>query len=168
VLVYPVAGPTPGNTPFASLYDGQFPLIDGLDYNCWNANIVNLLDIVPQAWCDKPTESPLQNIEKILSIWGVPPLGFVMLLVFIMGLLASSSGVTYHPIRSRYFTGAIPTRPTDRNQWIKTARQEHETEYMKYIGVVISSLKHVLRDPRTFFGGVPEDDSKDEDVLWEV
>jgi hypothetical protein len=75
-----------------------------------------------------------------------------------MGILANFSGVTYFPIRSRYFWGKMPTRPTTLNEWIKAARQEHESEYMDYIGVKIG-LKRIVLDPRkVLFGRDPDDE----------
>ena len=157
VLVYPVAGPTAGNGPFADLFADSFPFLGGPDYRCWNANIVNRLDVVPQAWCDKPSLSPEQNLGNIVSIWGHPALGFVRVLAFVMAILADLSRVTYMPIRPHFFRGKTPPTPKNRAEWAKTAEQEHEVEYMEYIGVKI--LKDVIREPgRVFFGGGSEDD----------
>jgi hypothetical protein len=156
VLVYPVAGPTAGNGPFAKLFGDSFSFLGEPDYQCWNANIVNRLDIVPQAWCDKPLLSPEQNLGNIISIYG-PPLGFVRLLVFVMAFLANLSRVTYIPIRPQFFQGkSPPTPPKNRAEWVKAATQEHETEYMDYIGVHV--LKHVIREPGRIFGGDSEGD----------
>jgi hypothetical protein len=157
VLAYPLAGPTPGNQRFSERFAETFPFYDGPEYNCWNANIVNLLDVVPQAWCDKRALSPKQNIENIPTIWGRPALGIVTTSVFGMGILANSSGVTYDPIRSRYFESKMPARPTDQGQWKKTMKQEHEQAYMTYIGVDIG-LKHIVADPWKLIFGKDFDD----------
>jgi hypothetical protein len=146
VLVYPVAGPTPGNDRFAKLFADKFPLIDGIGYRCWNANIVNLFDVVPQVWCDNPLMSPQQNIDNVLGIWGLPPLALVVLAVIAMRIQAEVSRITYIPIRSRTFLGDKPPRPANNDEWFQTARQQHEVEYEKSIGVMIG-FKHIIRNP---------------------
>jgi len=66
-LVYPTAGPTPGESAFASLFNSTFPsLPDGWvaqtgDYQSWNTMHWNTLDVVPHAW----HESDLQQIALI-------------------------------------------------------------------------------------------------------
>jgi hypothetical protein len=157
VLVYALAAPTPGNQPFSKSFAAQFPFYDGPGYRCWNANIVNSLDAVPQAWCTKRELSPKQNIENIPSIWGSPPLAFVTAGVGVMRLLANVSGVTYFPIRSSYFSSKMPARPTSLNEWANTARQEHESEYVDYIGIM-TGLEHFVLDPMKILFGRDSND----------
>lgn len=53
-MVYPTAGATPGNGPFANLFNGAgWGGVDGekkLLWQVWNRNLYNNLDIVPHAW----------------------------------------------------------------------------------------------------------------------
>lgn len=69
VLVYPTAGPTPGEAAFAKLFNDTFPpLPDGWqpqtkDYQSWNTMHWNDLDVVPHAW-------PVAELAKIATIYG--------------------------------------------------------------------------------------------------
>jgi hypothetical protein len=78
--------------------------------------------------------------------------------VGLMKWLANHSGVTYYPIRSRDFTGEMPPNPTDVTQWLATAQEEHETEYMDHIDVHVG-LKRIVMDPRKIlFGRDPDNE----------
>ncbi|KDQ25425.1 hypothetical protein PLEOSDRAFT_1084981 [Pleurotus ostreatus PC15] len=69
VFVYPTAGPSPGNEPFAALFAGAFPLItDGpAPYQMWNGNLANTYDIVPLAW-------DVDSLGTIPGLYGKLPL----------------------------------------------------------------------------------------------
>ncbi|WP_347218258.1 hypothetical protein [Chryseobacterium sp.] len=68
-LVYPTAGPTPGDVNFANLFNDTFPpLPSGWtpqqgDYQSWNTMHWNDLDVVPHAWQDT-------TLELIAEIYG--------------------------------------------------------------------------------------------------
>jgi hypothetical protein len=53
VLVLPLAGASPGNTPFAALFSAAFPPVaSGVNapYGNWNTDYANTHDVVPHAW----------------------------------------------------------------------------------------------------------------------
>lgn len=56
VLVYPTAGPTPGDANFSTLFGQTFvavnPSSDGKPWEVWNQVVWNSLDAVPHAWWD--------------------------------------------------------------------------------------------------------------------
>lgn len=62
---YPTAGATPGNAPFAQLFNGTgFGGSNGTEpWQLWNTDLYNNLDIVPRAW-DKELLKALPQIYK--------------------------------------------------------------------------------------------------------
>jgi len=52
VYVYPTAGPTAGNSAFATFFSQIFPqpAAGPQQWQVWNADLANSLDVVPQAW----------------------------------------------------------------------------------------------------------------------
>jgi hypothetical protein len=52
VVVYPTAGATPGNVPFANAFAAQFPAqtTGSQPWQKWNTVLWNQLDVVPHAW----------------------------------------------------------------------------------------------------------------------
>jgi hypothetical protein len=147
VLVYPTAGPTPGNDHFSELFESTFPKTAGSDYQIWNCNIVNELDVVPQAWCTHPSLFPLQNLENIPSIYGHPPLLSVDFAVGVAKVNANSSGIIYHPIRSTIFSGTPPAKkPSNFLEFITVAKEEHSTEYEKYFHIISPNSELLIRE----------------------
>jgi Lipase (class 3) len=147
VLVYPTAGPSPGNGHFSESFDSTFPKTAGSGYQIWNCNIVNKLDIVPQAWCTQRALSPLQNLINIPPIYGTPPLWRVVGAVVAGTLIANSSGVIYIPIQSNFFAGTPPAkRPSDLTEFVADAKEEHVIEYEKYFQVVPPNLVPFIRE----------------------
>ncbi|MDN3693375.1 hypothetical protein QWZ06_14315 [Chryseobacterium tructae] len=69
ILVYPTAGPTPGEAAFAKLFNNTFPpLPSGWqpqtgNYQSWNTMHWNNLDVVPHAWA-------VSELEEIATIYG--------------------------------------------------------------------------------------------------
>lgn len=109
-LVYPTAGPTPGESAFASLFNNTFPplpagwLPQTGDYQSWNTMHWNDLDVVPHAW-------PKADLEMIADIYGHSP---NKLTAFALDALqavaideASQSGVTYTRIQNQSLPGQL-------------------------------------------------------------
>lgn len=138
ILVYPTAGPTPGNLTFAVLYRKRFPKVPGPGYQVWNCNIVNKLDIVSQAWCILPEASPAQNMKNIPPIYGEPALRSVSWSVAAAEVWASLSGGIYIPIQAARFTGTPPaSRPDDIQAFLAEAVLQHTKEFIKEFGIPI-------------------------------
>ncbi|KAG8864044.1 hypothetical protein FRB96_006917 [Tulasnella sp. 330] len=163
VKTYPIAGPSPGNANFVTLYEEAFPsTAQPRGYANWNVNLVNTLDVVPQAWCDGPSEAPDQNLHRLINFY-YPTLECKTSLeqVFVPHLAAQAneSGVVYRPIKKSTFVGphawpiqqpSIVFNPRDpsRASWLTDALFEHTTEYASFMGVKVpkSSLYMVDRE----------------------
>lgn len=71
-LVYPTAGPTPGEVNFADLFNQTFPALpsgwqqQSLPYQSWNTMHWNDLDVVPHAW-------QKQDLQMVANLYGHPP-----------------------------------------------------------------------------------------------
>ncbi|WP_106915818.1 lipase family protein [Chryseobacterium aurantiacum] len=109
-LVYPTAGPTPGETAFASLFNNAFPPLPAgwkpqtENYQSWNTMHWNDLDVVPHAWLES-------GLEQIANIYGESP---KKLTAFTLETLqsialddASKSGVTYTRIQNQSLPGKL-------------------------------------------------------------
>ncbi|KDQ54623.1 hypothetical protein JAAARDRAFT_196527 [Jaapia argillacea MUCL 33604] len=135
VLVYPTAGASPGNENFAKRYAKAFPKSRGSDYKVWNADIINTLDIVPQAWCTNTSKSPSQCLENIPGMYG-PSVWEVKGAIDITILDVNLCGITYFPLQSSSFTGAQTSSvPTTITKFFEIAGQQHVPQYAKHIGV---------------------------------
>ena len=103
-LTYSTAGPSPGNGGFTDLFTATFSArkLDG-ESGCRgrNLNLVNILDIVPQAWCPLRSVCERQNVGNIL-------LG-----VTIVFACTLSSGAVFSPLPSQYFSGPPPSDPPE-------------------------------------------------------
>lgn len=109
-LVYPTAGPTPGEAAFASLFNTSFPPLPAGwqaqtgDYQSWNTMHWNDLDVVPHAW-------PAADLEEIATIYGKSPdrlTAFTLDTLQNIGLAdASLSGVTYTRIQNQSLPGKL-------------------------------------------------------------
>ncbi|WP_426478470.1 lipase family protein [Chryseobacterium sp. CBSDS_008] len=109
-LVYPTAGPTPGEAAFASLFNTTFPPLPAGwysqtgDYQSWNTMHWNDLDVVPHAW-------PKADLELIADLYGPSP---DKLTAFALDALqkvaiaeASESGAAYTRIRNQSLPGQL-------------------------------------------------------------
>ncbi|KAH0831344.1 hypothetical protein J3R83DRAFT_14002 [Lanmaoa asiatica] len=160
-LTYPSAGPSPGNKGFVDLFIRTFPADrsdDAASYQGWNLNLVNKLDIVPQAWCPITALSPAQNLGNIPSIYGTPALPEVLGASIVFSTHALSSGVLYKPLPSQYFTGPPPsTLPTNLEVFLQTAFPQHERAYFDEVGVAPPSL-----DQSQMLNSAPKEKTRDE------
>ncbi|KZV86344.1 hypothetical protein EXIGLDRAFT_752866 [Exidia glandulosa HHB12029] len=143
VRAYPIAGPSPGNSNFAALFNATFPaspaVTPGLAYRCWNLDLVNSQDIVPQAWCIVRADSPGQNIQNIATMYmrGTPPLAPVRAVVDSMILWASLCGTVYVPLQASIFTLHVPNEAVPRTieQFVEHAAPNHKVAYATYVNV---------------------------------
>jgi hypothetical protein len=138
-LVYPTAGPSPGNLNFQTLCSGSFPSSSATKekYKYWNTNIINSLDIVSQAWCIDPTLEPRQNMTNIPGIYGSRPFIIPALIANLMATVKSSM-ITYIPLQSTIFTSTIPlpypTPMLPKGFW-HDAMAEHTAAFTDYFGI---------------------------------
>jgi hypothetical protein len=150
VLVYPSAGPSPGNGSFAKLFAQTFPAsqtTSSVEYAVWNTNIINSLDIVPQAWCTKPKQLPAQNLDNIPLIYGPPIINFIEVCIFFLKAKADISRTVYIPIQSRILSGGNPTSTGgDMISFLREAVMNHTTFYSKLFGVVVSKFMLKMGD----------------------
>ncbi|KAG1749002.1 uncharacterized protein EDB91DRAFT_1111937 [Suillus paluster] len=139
-LVYATAGPSPGNSGFANLFAETFPTSPSTcpetPYAVWNRNIINSLDIVPQAWCTNPILSPAQNMNNIPPIYGVPVIPLVAAVIFGLKLSANRSRTVYIPLQSCILSGIKPqTVPGTKTAFMHDALDQHTTFYTGVFGV---------------------------------
>jgi len=109
----------------------------------WNRNIINSLDIVPQAWCTDGTAYPRQNLDTIPTIYNPAStasslVDHLKVLINRAASVASTSGSPYIPLPSTSFTGTPVDPPQDINQWWDDVIQQHVAGYAKYFGLVLS------------------------------
>ncbi|KAJ1303077.1 hypothetical protein OPQ81_011278 [Rhizoctonia solani] len=141
ILTYPTAGPSPGNFTFAKQFSEKFPRVPGSRYEVWNCNIVNLYDIVTQAWCTSEKASPKQNLNNIPAIYGLPVIPEVQLGVRLASMLASASQILYFPLPSQQFTGTLPpTVPKNMDEFLKLVRNQHIQEFIHLFDIAIPQV----------------------------
>ncbi|WP_394660229.1 hypothetical protein [uncultured Chryseobacterium sp.] len=111
-LVYPTAGPTPGEANFAELFNTTFPALPSgwepqpLPYQSWNTMHWNSIDVVPHAW-------DLPDLLKVAKIYGKSPdfwtAVFLDALEGVAVYDATQSGVLYTSIRNSSLEGTPQT-----------------------------------------------------------
>ena len=139
-LTYSTGGPSPGNAAFANLFERTFRarVVGEEAYRSWNVNLVNTLDVVPQAWCHQRFISPNQNLTNIPTIYGTPIVPDAIRITDALIASASESGVVLKPLRSRYFTGTPPSAPpASLDAFLQIAVQQHVQAYLREIGATI-------------------------------
>lgn len=109
-LVYPTAGPTPGEAAFANLFNNTFPpLPSGWqaqtgDYQNWNTMHWNDLDVVPHAW-------PVSELGKIANIYGQATTDGTEFILNALQKMAiddsSASGASYTRIQNQSLPGQL-------------------------------------------------------------
>lgn len=109
-LVYPTAGPTPGETAFANLFNTAFPTLPANwepqtgDYQNWNTMHWNDLDVVPHAWTQA-------DLGEIADIYGSSPHKLTSFTLNALQKIAlddsSASGVTYTRIQNKSLPGTL-------------------------------------------------------------
>ncbi|KAF4564087.1 hypothetical protein EYR36_003338 [Pleurotus pulmonarius] len=141
-FAYPVAGPTPGNRPFANLFAESFPLVTvgPSAYQVWNANIWNQYDIVPHAWNIGSVEG--QNLWDILRIYGELPedVASEVKLAILYEIITriAPSGIDYVPIQgSRIVPADTPSTPLSWKELLDTAGHQHFQGYLEFVGAPV-------------------------------
>lgn len=129
-LVYPTAGPTPGEAAFANLFNSKFPPLppgwqqQSGTYQSWNTMHWNNLDVVPHAW-------PVSELEKIATIYGQATNNMTPYILQTLQKLAiddsSKSGACYTRIQNQSLPGQLQTT-------IKTPPETLQ-DYMLQLGV---------------------------------
>ncbi|KAF9490939.1 hypothetical protein BDN71DRAFT_140869 [Pleurotus eryngii] len=142
-FAYPIAGPTPGNRPFADLFAESFPLVTvgPSAYQVWNANIWNHYDIVPHAWNIGSVEG--QNLWDILRIYGDLPSGLALevalAIVYETNTRITPSGIDYVPIQgSRILPVPAPPTPQTFDELLAIAGPQHVQEYIRFVGAPVA------------------------------
>ncbi|CCO34387.1 hypothetical protein RSOLAG1IB_06029 [Rhizoctonia solani AG-1 IB] len=145
VLVYPTAGPTPGDANFVSEFSQRFPAtpIGEKPYMTWNRNIVNSLDIVPHAWCTL--------LKSQLKLFDLPTLYgnslvngrdvFLMLSAIEVKLLQLATNAwptfpkknVYVPLPSSIFSAETSPFPTSEDELWKVAVKNHVPAYFDQV-----------------------------------
>jgi len=132
VLVYPSAGPTPGNEHFRDRFKAAFPPSPhpATSYKAWNTNITNGRDVVPHAWA-------VVTMAQIPTIYGNDeasplPEGVKDVVELADGLVAAAGrkGMFYaripHWIDDRPYDGYPPNSLL---QFLTVLGQEHVQAY---------------------------------------
>jgi hypothetical protein len=132
VLVYPSAGPTPGNEHFRDRFKSAFPPAPhpATSYKAWNTNITNGRDVVPHAWASV-------TMAQIPAIYGNDPAsplpdGVKDVIRLADGLVAAAAakGMVYaripHWIDDRPYDGYPPN---SLSQFLSVLGQEHVQAY---------------------------------------
>lgn len=150
-LTYATAGASPGNVGFTDLFVQTLPprkSAGASSYQGWNLNLVNTLDVVPQAWCSVKSLSPEQFLGNIPPIYGKPIIRNVWITTLLGVLWSRSSGTLYKPLPSQFFTGPPPaTVPTTLAEFLEINSPQHIEAYLGEIGLRIPSLEQ-SRVPR--------------------
>jgi hypothetical protein len=109
VLVYPTAGPTPGNTAFAERYLDYLPASIGQHgWQTWNADLWNTYDLVPRAW----------GIDTLLALPALYALSFeydVADLVRLTAVATGGAGISELFAESAGTPGRLNTTPVPGN-----------------------------------------------------
>lgn len=137
-LVYPTAGPTPGNAGFADKFRLAFPAwsMDGAQpWQRWNTQIVNQYDVVPHAWS-------LKTLLEIPGIYGNKPSG-VPVPWEVYALTAAALDDAWHgekaygywPVTrwASFQPTTIPPVPKTLADFLANLAQSHTTAYNEVI-----------------------------------
>ncbi|NIF05955.1 lipase family protein [Chryseobacterium sp. Tr-659] len=147
-LVYPTAGPTPGEAAFAKLFNTTFPPLppgwqaQSGTYQSWNTMHWNDLDVVPHAW-------QKADLKEIVDIYGQPTTNTVIYILEALRKIAiddaSKSGATYTRVQNQSLPGKLQN--SDGSVTIKTP-PETIHDYMFQL-----ALQHV-----DMYSGIPASD----------
>lgn len=109
-LVYPTAGPTPGESAFAGLFNSTFPALPAGwiaqtgDYQNWNTMHWNTLDVVPHAWAQSDLQEIAQIYGQSTRFLTKQTLDTLQRLVL---KRAATSGVNYTRIQNQALPGTL-------------------------------------------------------------
>jgi hypothetical protein len=133
------AGPTPGNSRFVKLFEEKLPRIKmgPEDYQTWNINLCNTLDVAPHAWSIDAEAFPDQNIHNLFTMYGPrEDLELKAKIELAVGL-AALAPIRYCPIPSIKFTGQLQAMGSSVSlgEFLKAVSVQHSDEYYKHIGI---------------------------------
>ena len=140
-LTYPSAGPSPGNAGSTELFvkiPSHRQSDTAKNYQGWNLNPVNTLDILPQAWCPFKSVSQKQNLGNIPTIYGEPALDIIVGITVVFTLHALSSGAVSFP--SRASISLAPLLPLRRRTWKSAVRGLSRKQRGRYCSMTLSLL----------------------------
>jgi Lipase (class 3) len=133
-LVYPTAGPTPGNAGFAAKFRLAFPHWSqegAAPWQRWNTQIVNKYDVVPHAWS-------LKTLLEIPGIYGnklsanpAPWEVYALTATALADAWQGEQAYGYWPITTlaSFDPVTIPPVPTTLEQFLTNLAQSHTTAY---------------------------------------
>lgn len=130
VLVYPTAGPTPGNADFVTFFSGVFPA-SGSGVQAWNSLIWNSLDAVPHAWSTA-------TLAELPAMYGnqLPASQCIQGIAGLLGLEVVNDDYTQVPnqgaLAGTYQTTLPPSYPPPSGQYA-TSTQFAEQAFYQHI-----------------------------------
>ena len=137
VLVYPIAGASPGNNNFADSFAIRFPKIaetGGLKYQVWNSNIANTIDVAPNGWSTDATQR--LRLDRIRTeIYHNEPIEGINWKIDRAEAAANKSSIVYIPIQSTLFTPKAPIPPKNEEEFLMVAIEQHGLAYEDYFGI---------------------------------
>ncbi len=139
VLTAMAAGPTPGNRNFVRLFELTLPKIEWgpADYQTWNVNLCNTLDVAPHAWSIDEEAFPDQNIHNLFTMYG-PREDLELSAKINLGIgLAALAPIAYCPIRSVKFTGKLQPMGLSVSllEFLEAVFVQHIDEYFRHLGI---------------------------------
>ncbi|KAI0162450.1 hypothetical protein BJ166DRAFT_612223 [Pestalotiopsis sp. NC0098] len=164
--ILPSAGATPGNQKLVDLMTAQFPPGNlpsdpEKQYEVFNRDLYNTLDVVPQAWSlDGSSDRRLDNIKQNRRLDNIkqmyaglrdPAADDLGIVVDGLKVLSRASGIEYEPIVGAAFAGvsfdASSLDPSNLDAVEKQVYTEHITAYTGYFGItdVISNYSDKIR-----------------------
>lgn len=155
--ILPSAGATPGDQKLIDLITAQFPPgnLPGdpeKQYEVFNRDLYNKLDVVPQAWSlNSSSDRKLDNIKQIYAGLRDPAADDLGIVVDGLKVLSRASGIEYEPIVGASFAGvsfdASSLDPSNLDAVEKQVYTEHITAYTEYFGItdVISNYSDKIR-----------------------
>lgn len=155
--ILPSAGATPGNQKLIDLMSVQFPPGNlpshpAKQYEVFNRDLYNTLDVVPQAWSlDGSSSRRLDNIKQIYAGLRDPAADDLGIVVDGLKVLSRASGIEYKPIVGAPFAGvsfdASSLDPSNLDAVEKQVYTEHITAYTQYFGItdLISDYSDKIR-----------------------
>ena len=145
VYLYPTAGPTPGNADLSRYVAQEFPPVPPQDqpYQCWNQNVWNSLDAVPQGW----VVDLLNNLPELyphrLLLW--PPLDLKWIVddkVKKSKAGAATGAGPYTQLANQRLVGTTYKNPPDypipvdgTDKYVNQMGYQHTTAYDVLLGV---------------------------------
>lgn len=132
VRVYPTAGYSPGNEPFAAFFAGLFPrqpAEGGTSYEVWNALVWNRLDVVPRAW-ELATMTSLPILYGYTLDW----LAFSEVLLLQLGA-NRLSGPDYRQLQAQALSSEVSGTVRTLLDYLMQMAYQHGEAYFHLLGL---------------------------------